>query len=55
MTLKAAIEFVAGQDDFGVEYVGNCNPQLLKAKVKSGPYHGTDTGVIIDHSRISLL
>jgi carboxypeptidase family protein len=55
MTLKTAIRFVAGQDDFGVEYTGGCNPRLLGAKVESGPYHGPDMGVIIDQFKKKLI
>jgi hypothetical protein len=55
MTLRTAIEFLAGQDDFGIEYSGRCNPKLLRAKVESGPYHGADAGVIIDQLKNRLI
>ncbi len=54
MSLKDAIEFVARQEDFGIEY-GNCNPKLLRAKVKTGPYHGADAGIVIDQLKNHLI
>jgi hypothetical protein len=54
MSLKDAIEFVARQEDFGIEY-SNCDPKLLRAKVKSGPYHGADAGVVIDQLKNQLI
>jgi len=55
VTLEAAIELAARQEDFGVEYGTSCSPTLRHTKVKSGPYHGEDMGVIIDQFKNQLL
>ena len=55
VTLEVAIELAARQEDFGVEYGRSCSSTLRHTKVKSGPYHGEDIGVIIDQFKNQLL
>lgn len=55
MTLKRAIEFVASQDRFGVQYTGKCDPRLMQAEVRSGEYDGKHAGEVIDQLKNRLV
>ncbi len=55
MRLKSAIDFVAAQDRFGVQYTGKCDAHLMQAEVRSGEYDGKDAGEVIDQLKNRLV
>jgi hypothetical protein len=55
LALKDAINFLAGQDNYGVQFTGNCNPKLLSSKVNGGSFAVKTPGEAIDQLKYRLI